>query len=224
MDSDVATTATRRRSQAAGPPKRQGALWRGGTVLDGLLHAAQGRASGGLSPIAQGLAYLDWGVHLANAPFRRAQLAAAAVQQAVALRRRDQGRDGDRAATRRPSLSGSRLESAAVQSLRPGVSSRRGMVGRGGGRPAGNQRKRSARRRVRHTPMDRHVFAVERALAQSGGHPRDPANGRRQFPSRGRRTSSPTSDRRSSAGAAPRRSASGATSPPLPAPSSCATI
>jgi polyhydroxyalkanoate synthase len=43
--------------------------------LDGLWHAAQGRASGGLSPVAVGLALLDWGVHLANAPFRRVQLA-----------------------------------------------------------------------------------------------------------------------------------------------------
>ncbi len=61
----------------------RGALWASGTVLDGLIHAAQGRASGGLSPIAQGLAYFDWGVHFANAPFCRAQLAVAAVDKAV---------------------------------------------------------------------------------------------------------------------------------------------
>jgi polyhydroxyalkanoate synthase len=67
------------------PPKWADAFWRGATVLDGLLHAAQGRASGGLSPIAQGLAYLDWGAHLANGPFRRAQLAAEAVRDAVRL-------------------------------------------------------------------------------------------------------------------------------------------
>ncbi len=53
----------------------QAKFWRNGAVLDGLLHAAQGRASGGMSPIAQGLALFDWGVHLANAPFKRLQLA-----------------------------------------------------------------------------------------------------------------------------------------------------
>ena len=52
-------------------------------VLDGLLHAAQGRASGGLSPVAQGLAMLDWGVHLANAPFKRAQLGGSAALAAM---------------------------------------------------------------------------------------------------------------------------------------------
>ena len=56
-----------------------------GAVLDGLLHAAEGRLSGGLSPIAQALAMLDWGVHLANAPFRRGQLAMAALDGAGRL-------------------------------------------------------------------------------------------------------------------------------------------
>lgn len=71
--------------QPAARPERRNALSRGAAALDGLIHAAQGRASGGLSPIAQGLAYLDWGVHLANAPFQRAQLAASAVEKAVRL-------------------------------------------------------------------------------------------------------------------------------------------
>ena len=83
MDSDVASKATPAGPTPQAGPKRAGASWRGVTVLDGLLHAAQGRAWGGLSPIAQGFAYLDWGVHLANAPFRRVQLAAAAVEKAA---------------------------------------------------------------------------------------------------------------------------------------------
>ncbi len=83
MNSEVAPKATASAPAPQAPPTRGGASWPGGTILDGLLHAAQGRASGGLSPIAQGLAYLDWGVHLANAPFRRAQLAAAAVEKAA---------------------------------------------------------------------------------------------------------------------------------------------
>ena len=60
--------------------RRDSATW-----LDGLLHAAQGRASGGLSPIAQGLALFDWGVHLANAPFRRLELAGDAARLAAQM-------------------------------------------------------------------------------------------------------------------------------------------
>jgi polyhydroxyalkanoate synthase len=47
--------------------------------LDSLLHAAEGQWTGGLSLPAQGLAWLDWAVHMANAPFRRLDLAAQAV-------------------------------------------------------------------------------------------------------------------------------------------------
>ncbi|MCW8808483.1 MAG: poly-beta-hydroxybutyrate polymerase N-terminal domain-containing protein, partial [Rhodanobacter sp.] len=48
---------------------------------DCLLHAAEGKLTQGLSPTAMWLAYLDWGTHLANAPFRRMSLAVAAQQQ-----------------------------------------------------------------------------------------------------------------------------------------------
>ncbi len=50
-------------------------------VLDNLVHAAEGRATLGLSPTALGLAWLDWATHLANAPFRRLGLARAALHQ-----------------------------------------------------------------------------------------------------------------------------------------------
>ncbi len=83
MDSDAASKAIAAPAAPQARARRGGPSWRGVTVLDGLLHAAQGRAWGGLSPIAQGLAYFDWGVHLANAPFRRAQLAASAVEKAA---------------------------------------------------------------------------------------------------------------------------------------------
>ena len=54
-------------------------------ALDGLLHAMEGRASGGLSPIGQWLAFSDWGIHAANAPARQVELAKAAVNQWVRL-------------------------------------------------------------------------------------------------------------------------------------------
>lgn len=54
-------------------------------VLDNWLHALQGRMTGGMSPLGQMLAFADWGVHLANAPFRRVALANAAVLQASRL-------------------------------------------------------------------------------------------------------------------------------------------
>ncbi len=45
------------------------------------MHAAEARATFGLSPVAQGLAFLDWATHLGNAPFRRLELAYAALEQ-----------------------------------------------------------------------------------------------------------------------------------------------
>lgn len=53
----------------------------GASDLDGILHAAEGNVSGGLSLIAPWLAFLDWGAHLANAPVRRLELARAAAHQ-----------------------------------------------------------------------------------------------------------------------------------------------
>jgi len=49
--------------------------------LDRLVHAGEGRASLGLSPLAPALAILDWSAHLANAPFRRLELAGSALAQ-----------------------------------------------------------------------------------------------------------------------------------------------
>lgn len=49
--------------------------------LDRMLHAAQGRVTLGLSPLAQGLAFMDWAAHARNAPFRCLSLAQAAVSQ-----------------------------------------------------------------------------------------------------------------------------------------------
>ncbi|MFO1027880.1 MAG: alpha/beta fold hydrolase [Acetobacteraceae bacterium] len=51
--------------------------------LDVLLHAGQGQATRGLSLVGQGMALLDWGVHMANAPFQATALGLqAAVQMA----------------------------------------------------------------------------------------------------------------------------------------------
>ncbi|MBW4049778.1 MAG: hypothetical protein HIU89_18225, partial [Proteobacteria bacterium] len=48
---------------------------------DRMLHSAQAKLTQGLSPTAMWLAYLDWSAHLANAPFRRAALSRAAMEQ-----------------------------------------------------------------------------------------------------------------------------------------------
>lgn len=52
---------------------------------DRLYHAAQGQLTRGSSPLALGLATADWATHLANAPFRRAELAADAAGAWLAL-------------------------------------------------------------------------------------------------------------------------------------------
>jgi poly[(R)-3-hydroxyalkanoate] polymerase subunit PhaC len=49
--------------------------------LDRLLHATQARFTGSLSPASLTLAFLDWGLHLANAPGRRLELAGEAARQ-----------------------------------------------------------------------------------------------------------------------------------------------
>lgn len=49
--------------------------------LDRMLHAAQGRVTLGLSPLAQGLAFLDWATHACNAPFQGLSLAQTAMRQ-----------------------------------------------------------------------------------------------------------------------------------------------
>jgi len=49
--------------------------------LDRLLHAAEARLTGGLSPAAIGGAFLDWAVHLANQPARRLALAQRAYME-----------------------------------------------------------------------------------------------------------------------------------------------
>jgi polyhydroxyalkanoate synthase subunit PhaC len=50
-------------------------------ALDRWLHAAEGRATFGLSPAGPWLAFLDWATHLRNAPFYRAGLAELALTQ-----------------------------------------------------------------------------------------------------------------------------------------------
>jgi len=63
-----------------GPP-RTGEADGHAANLDGLLHASEAKVSGGLSAVGQGLAFLDWALHLANAPYRRTALARSALQQ-----------------------------------------------------------------------------------------------------------------------------------------------
>ena len=54
-------------------------------ALDRRVHSAQARLTQGLSPEAIALAFLDWGMHLANAPYHRVDLARLALEQARSL-------------------------------------------------------------------------------------------------------------------------------------------
>lgn len=53
--------------------------------LDRLLHAAQARFTGSLSPASLILAFMDWSLHLANAPARRLELTKLAAYQWIRL-------------------------------------------------------------------------------------------------------------------------------------------
>jgi polyhydroxyalkanoate synthase len=55
----------------------------GAASLDRLLHAWQGRLTVGLSPASLLLAYLDWLVHLANAPGKQAALVEKALRKTI---------------------------------------------------------------------------------------------------------------------------------------------
>ena len=74
-----------RQPQPAAPARREptAPAWTGpgSTGFDGLLHAAEGRLTGGLSLDTALVAFLDWNVHIANAPSRRLELLKAAARQ-----------------------------------------------------------------------------------------------------------------------------------------------
>ncbi len=53
----------------------------GAAAMDGPLHSLESRATGGFSPVTQWMAFLDWGLHVANAPFRQFDLAQSALVQ-----------------------------------------------------------------------------------------------------------------------------------------------
>jgi polyhydroxyalkanoate synthase len=53
--------------------------------LDRLLHAMEGRATAGQSLASLWLAFADWSIHLANAPFKRMELGQAAIRQSHRL-------------------------------------------------------------------------------------------------------------------------------------------
>lgn len=55
--------------------------------LDRISHAVLGRAEGGLSPVALGLAWADWAAHLALSPGKQAELAWKAARKATHLMR-----------------------------------------------------------------------------------------------------------------------------------------
>lgn len=71
----------------SGPPSRSAAATNPGAActrsdpLDRLLHAREARFTGSLSPASMTLAYLDWALHLANAPGRQLELAQCAAEQ-----------------------------------------------------------------------------------------------------------------------------------------------
>lgn len=63
-----------------GPDSPQGAADAAAERIDRLMHAALARATGGVSPAALGLAWLDWAWHLANSPGKQMSLAQQMLQ------------------------------------------------------------------------------------------------------------------------------------------------
>ncbi len=73
-----------------GPTSHQLTAAIGGESFDRLLHAWQAKWTGSLSGISLTLAYLDWSLHLANAPERRLALALKAGEQLKRLANPDE--------------------------------------------------------------------------------------------------------------------------------------
>ena len=67
------------------PPSTASTVTATAADLDTMLHAAQGQATRGLSPIGQWMAMLDWAVHMANTPFQALDLGLRAATQAMRL-------------------------------------------------------------------------------------------------------------------------------------------
>ena len=68
-------------SAAPAPNREEPDALAGPAGFDSVLHALEGRLSGGFSTLAQLQALLDWQLHLANSPFRRGELAVASARQ-----------------------------------------------------------------------------------------------------------------------------------------------
>lgn len=63
----------------ASAPEEEAAL--GALSFDRFLHAVQGRFTLGISPVSLALAWLDWGLHVINAPGKRADLSEKAIKK-----------------------------------------------------------------------------------------------------------------------------------------------
>ena len=67
------------------PSGAAGSVTTAAADLDVLLRAAQGQATRGMSRVGQWLALMDWGIHMANAPFQAMDLAMQASAQVIRL-------------------------------------------------------------------------------------------------------------------------------------------
>jgi hypothetical protein len=95
--------------------------------------AATAKLTGGFSPMALTLAYLDWAIHLAAAPGKQLELAAKAARKAARLGGHvgafpAEGRSLHRAAAWRPPLRGAGMEQAALWLHGAGVPAQPAMV------------------------------------------------------------------------------------------------
>lgn len=77
----LAPPAPRRDLPAAAPALDASADIEAPTTLDRMLHAALGRLTAGVSPVALALAYTDWALHLAQSPGKWTRLVEKAVRK-----------------------------------------------------------------------------------------------------------------------------------------------
>ena len=130
--STARTERARRRARASGAETRIEAYDSALTAekptekLDRLVQTADAQFAGNLSPIALGLAFVDWAWHLAASPGRQMELGVLATQLAADTARMRNGRR--RAARGRPALSRRRMVAMAVQPMARGIPQRPGVL------------------------------------------------------------------------------------------------
>ena len=182
----VVPSEARRRARTPKPPR---ASSRRRIEADRAFHAMLARLTGGISPVALSLAYIDWASHLAAAPQRQMEIVAGRLAERESVSRSCAAlflaRSGtlvpDQAAAAGSALCQAGVGNSAVQSARAGVSAERAMVAQRDHRRARRGAAERGDRRVLGAAGARYAGAVQFRRDQSRSAAEGVPERRREF-------------------------------------------